>query len=153
MLRRISLLAAIAVFLGFPLLAGCLTPRGKALVRRQPTNRLLQPDDIRPLEGAERYRFYEYDAGGAQNVCVLQLAPDARLTRRYHKGHDLTMLVVSGSAIVKVEEARYAVKPASAVMLPAYTAYEVRPHNSDGEFVALMIFTPPYDGTDVVLED
>ncbi|MFO7956278.1 MAG: hypothetical protein R6X33_04195 [Candidatus Brocadiia bacterium] len=151
--RRIPLLAIVAVLLAFPVITGCLTERGKALVERQPTNRIFQPDAVRPMEEGEGYAFYEYDGGGSQNVCVLQLAPDATLAKRYHKRHDLTLLAVSGSAIVQVEESRYFATPGSAIILPAFTAYAVMPHRTEEPFVALMVYSPPYDGEDVVLED
>ncbi|NIM33370.1 MAG: hypothetical protein GTN60_18830, partial [Pseudomonas stutzeri] len=53
------------------------------------------------------------------------------LSKRFHKEHDLTLLVASGSAIVIVEETRYFVTPGSAVILPRYTAYSILPHRSE----------------------
>ncbi|MGD2174451.1 MAG: hypothetical protein PVJ27_03525, partial [Candidatus Brocadiaceae bacterium] len=129
----------------------CLTERQKAKQFRQPTNRLFEPDRLSPLAPDQTHAFGEYDGGGSQNVCVLQLAPDATLTKRYHKEHDLTLLAVAGSAIVIVEETRYFVTPGAAVVLPRYTAYAILPHRTEKEFVALMVYSPPYGGEDTVV--
>jgi len=37
------------------------------------------------------------------------------------------------------------------VVLPRMTAYAIIPNRSDRDFVALMVFSPPFDGTDAVL--
>jgi mannose-6-phosphate isomerase-like protein (cupin superfamily) len=133
------------------LACGCLTERQRAQMLRQPTNRVFQPDEVQPLGPDETHLFGEFDAGGSQNTCLLQLDSEAKLTKRFHKEHDLTLLAASGSAIVIVEETRYFVTPGSAVILPRYTAYSILPHRSEDDFVALMVFSPPYEGEDVVL--
>lgn len=135
------------------LLTGCVTPRMVAQERQFPRNRAFVPGKLEELESGEAYSFAEFDAGGSQGIYVLRLRPDAALRKRYHREHDMTMFVVSGKAIVVVEETRYFVTPGSAVLLPKLTAYTVKPHETDEEFVALLVFSPPYDGMDTVLED
>jgi len=147
--RTVSLAVLLAASL---LITGCLTPRQEAQIFRQPTNRVFTSDALSPLPADLNSAFAEFDCGGSQNICILQLAKDAELSKRFHKRHDLTLLAVSGNAIVKVEEARYFIKPGMAVMLPRYTAYAIMPNETDTEFDALMIFSPPYEGKDVVLE-
>lgn len=143
-----ALLASVSLALG-----GCLTPRQEAQLDVFPRNRTFQPGEVVPL-GAERTAFLgEYDNGGGQNICILQLAPGARLEKRYHTGSDLTLFVVRGRGIVLVETTRYRVEPGSAVLLPHLTAYAVLPDGSEEEFVALLIYSPPFDGFDVVVEE
>jgi mannose-6-phosphate isomerase-like protein (cupin superfamily) len=147
-------LRSVAVLvLGLLLWPGCLTRRQAALLGRQPTNRVFDPATIDPLSGGETHRFGEFDAGDTQNVCLLQLAPDAKLGRRYHRRHDVTLHIAAGSAIVVVEETRYFVGVGSAVIIPRYTAYEILPHRTAEDLAVLMVFSPPFDGRDSVLED
>jgi len=133
------------------LLTGCLTRRQRELVFRQPTNRVIGPELVEPLAPGESQASYVYNQSDAQNICMLQLAPGARLARRYHKAHDLTLVVISGSAVVVVEDTRYSVEAGSAVFLPRYTAYAVLPHETEEGFAALAIYSPPWEGKDVVL--
>jgi quercetin dioxygenase-like cupin family protein len=133
-------------------LSGCLTARGQSIEDRFPLRRTFQPEKLRRLNPDQTHRFEEFERSGEQSVCLLQLAPDATLTKRYHVEHDLTLFVARGSAIVKVEETRYSVSAGSAVLLPRLTAYTVMPHESGGDFVALLLFSPPFDGEDVALE-
>ena len=143
-----AMLALAALALG-----GCLTPRQEAQLDVFPRNRTFTAEQVVPL-GVERTAFLgEYDNGGGQSICILQLAPDAVLTKRYHTGSDLTLFVVSGRGIVQVEQTRYRVEPGSAVLLPRLTAYAVLPHGSDEEFVALLVYSPPFAGYDVVVEE
>ncbi len=151
--KSVVLVAALAALLP----AGCLTRRQEARLTRQPTNRVFQPGQVEPLRPGETHAFGEFDRGGTQNLCVLRLAPDAALKKRYHKAHDLTLFVVAGSAIVMVEETRYFVEPGAAVVLPRYTAYQVMPHESEEDFVGLLVYSPPLDekgaAEDTFLED
>ncbi len=148
-----KLISAAALALGLLLWPGCLTRRQAALVGRQPTNRVFDPATVAPLGDGETYKFGEFDAADAQNVCLLQLDPGATLAKRYHRHHDVTLHVAAGSAIVVVEETRYFVGVGSAVIIPRYTAYEILPHRSAEDLVVLMVFSPPFDWRDSVLED
>ncbi len=141
-------LAGLAAVLLLPLL-GCMTERQKARIMRRPTNVAFEPGDAAPL-GEETFRFYEYDRGGSQSLCVLQLAADARLKKRYHKNHDVVLSIVAGSAIVEVEKTRYTLSRGSAVVLPRYTAYSLLPTRGD-DLLAVLVYTPPFDGRDVEL--
>ena len=139
--------------LTLPALGGCLTPRQVARLDVFPRNRVFNPAEITPL-GEERTAFLgEYDNGGGQSICILQLAPGATLHKRYHNLSDLTVFVVRGRGVVQVEGTRYRVEPGSAVLLPRLTAYAVLPDEGDEEFFALMVYSPPFAGDDVVVEE
>jgi mannose-6-phosphate isomerase-like protein (cupin superfamily) len=124
----------------------------EARLDRFPHNRVFRAGELQEI-GDAGYVFGEYDRGGEQSLCVLRLAPDTKLAKRYHAKMDMTLFVVEGSAIVEVEETRYFVTPGDAVLLPRYTAYAILPHRTEKPFTALMVFSPPYDKDDVTLED
>jgi mannose-6-phosphate isomerase-like protein (cupin superfamily) len=130
--------------------AGCMTKRQEARIMRRPRNVVFEPTDAAPLGEGDTFRFYEYDRSGEQNFCVLQLAADARLKKRYHKNHDVVLSIMAGSAIVEVEEARYTLSAGSAAMLPRYTAYSLLPTGGE-DLLAVLVYTPPFDGRDVEL--
>ncbi|MFW6188888.1 MAG: cupin domain-containing protein [Planctomycetota bacterium] len=150
--RSISGLLGTALLIVALATSGCLTRRQKALVERRPRNRVFRPDEV-SLAKTENHTFEQFDHGGSQDLVVLQLAPDARLRKRYHAEHDLTLFIARGSAIVQVEETRYFVRPGGAVILPRYTAYSVTPHRTEKTVKVVMVFSPPYDPDDVELVD
>jgi len=151
---RLRRLLAVTAILSLPALTGCLTERQRAVLWQQPANRVLAPDKIdMTLPVGKSYSLAEWDRNGTQDMMLLLLAPNARLEKRYHKLHDLTLVIMRGTAIVTVEETRYFVGPGSAVFLPRMTAYAVEPQKpKDGsaptEVAALLVFTPPYDPQD-----
>jgi quercetin dioxygenase-like cupin family protein len=146
--------AAFVALAGVLFLTGCLTPRQEALLRRMPRNQVLTPDStLAPLGEGESYVFGEFERTRDHNVCLLRLARDFELTKRFHAEHDLILVCVSGSAIVTVEEARYVATPGTTVVLPNLTAYSVLPNDPGRDFAAAMIFSPPFDGKDTFLED
>lgn len=155
---RVRRLLAIGMMAVLPLLAGCLTARQQALLLAQPQNRVFDPAkaDL-AIPPTKAYSLLEWDRSGAQDVMLLLLSPNARLEKRYHKVHDLTLFIVRGTAVVTVEETRYFVGPGSAVFVPRMTAYSVTPQKpEDGKDVtqvaALLVFTPPYDPLDAFVE-
>jgi mannose-6-phosphate isomerase-like protein (cupin superfamily) len=143
----------LAIVAGAFLLSGCLSAREQAKLAEFPRNRVFQPESIGELPRGKDHGFGEMNRSGAQSLCLLMLAPDAMLKKRYHAEHDLTVFVVSGSAIVQVEETRYSVNPGAAVFLPRMTAYAVMPHESEKGFTAIMVFSPAFDEKDTILED
>jgi len=133
-------------------LAGCMSARDAAKESRAPTNQVFQPDGkLVGLQAGRASSFAEFTRGGAQSVALLQLSSDAVLSKRCHSNHDMVLFVVSGGGIVAVEDVRYVVKPGSAVVLPRLTAYSIMPADNGGDFVAVMVFTPPFDPDDVKL--
>jgi mannose-6-phosphate isomerase-like protein (cupin superfamily) len=152
-------LLAVAAVLSLPMLSGCLTARQQAVLWQQPANRVLNPDKIdMTLPAGKAYSLSEYDRCGTQDMMLLLLAPNAKLEKRYHKLHDMTLVMLRGAAIVTVEETRYFVGPGSAVFLPRMTAYSVEPQKpADGsapsQVAALLVFTPPYDPEDAYRAD
>lgn len=144
---------SVGVLSAMLLLAGCLTRRQEALEARFPRNRVFEPGRLAQLDPEKPYFLGEWDRACTQSLCLLRVAPGAMLRKSYHAEHDMTLFVVAGSAILKVEETRYFVEPGSAVLLPRYTAYSVTPHQTQEEFVAVMVFSPGFDEEDTFVEE
>ena len=102
---------------------------------------------VRLAEGEDVW-FAELQRSDTQSVTVLLLARDAVLETRYHEGHDLTILCAQGNAIVEVEGVRHAVRPPAFVFVPRLHAYKILPHRTETDFVAILVYSPPFDGED-----
>ncbi len=131
--------------------AGCASPRERMQATRRPRNTLLEPAKLAqevPLTDPKGASFLLWDRSQTQSLHLLQLGRDAVLDERYHERHDLTLLCVSGSAIVEVEKERHFVRPPAAVLVPRLYAYKIIPNDPENEFVALAVYSPPFDGKD-----
>jgi len=150
-----KLAAALAIAaVGVVAAGGCVSQREAAQEQMRPRNRVFIPSELLPriaLREGEGGALNLFERGEAQSVHVLQLAPEMRLQERYHYQHDLTLVCVQGNAIVEVEGVREFVQPGSAVFVPRLYSYEVLPHRTEKTFVALLIYSPPYEGKDLVL--
>jgi len=157
MVRPRRLLPAMAVLAGFAALLcapGCRSPREIMQETRRPRNRVFNAAEMLPkirLEAGKEASFLEWERTDTQSFHVLQLAPDAVLDERFHENHDLSLMCISGSAIVEVEGERHFVEPPTVVVIPRLRAYRILPHRTEKEFVALMVFCPPFGGEDWVL--
>ncbi len=141
------LLAAVCV-------AGCMSEREIMLETRGPHSTVISAQAI--LQGAElaegESSFYGLAAGtGTQSVYVLRLAGDAVLQERHHGEHDLTIVCVAGSAIVEIEEERSVMEAPACIVVPRLHNYRIVPHGGEVDFMALLVYSPPFDGDDMVL--
>ena len=143
------LLAAVCV-------AGCMSEREIMLETRGPHSTVISAPAI--LQGAElaegESSFYGVAGGtGTQSVYVLRLAGDAVLHARHHKGHDLTIVCVAGSAIVEIEKERSFVEAPACIVVPRLHKYRIVPHRGEVDFMAFLVYSPPFDGEDEVLAE
>jgi len=121
---------------------------------RRPRNTVLQLSQIpaeaklAPGEGAG---LWLWDRTDSQSLHILKVAKGADLERRYHETHDLVLLCIAGKAIVEVEGERYFLEPPAAAVIPRLYAYRVLPNDAGNEFVAVAVYSPAFDGEDVVL--
>jgi mannose-6-phosphate isomerase-like protein (cupin superfamily) len=67
----------------------------------------------------------------------------------FHRTHDLTVTVLRGAGNVRVGERTVAVRAGDVVIIPRGVPHFFR-NGGDGVAVALSVFTPPFDGADVV---
>jgi len=145
--------AGIFFLFGFSIIffaAGCRTRREVVLERTRVSNmtfeRDLMTDDLR-LDEMESASFVLLNKTRHQSQHLLQLAPDAELKERYHRAHDMTIFGVSGQAIVEVEGKRHIMQPGDAVFIPRMFNYSVTAHESPGNVIAVMVYSPPFDGS------
>jgi mannose-6-phosphate isomerase-like protein (cupin superfamily) len=82
---------------------------------------------------------------------VLQVGKNAAVGKRYHANHDLALFAVSGNAIVEVEGERHFLESPGVVVIRRLWSYELIPHRTDENFVALLVYSPPFRGEDIVL--
>ncbi len=145
--RALVLLAAVCV-------AGCMSERQIMLETRGPHSTVISAQAI--LQGAElaegESSFYGVVAGtGTQSVCVLRLGGIAVLQARHHREHDLTIVCVAGSAIVEIEEERSFVEAPACIVVPRLHNYKIVPLRGEADFMALLVYSPPFDGEDEAL--
>ena len=137
-----------ALFLWLP---ACMSARERMQETRQSGDVVLSLSEVlsrvRLAEG-EDFWFGELQRSDTQSLLAFVLAKDAVLETGYHKEHDLTMLCVRGNAIVEVEGERHLVRPPASVFIPRLHAYKILPHETEVDFVALLVFSPPFDGKD-----
>ena len=149
-----SLTLAILLAVG---LCGCQTPRQRVLEAHRPRNFIFEAERLREpdvqLQQGEPASMVLFEQSDNQSLHVLQVARDAVLEPRHHKAQDLTLLCVAGSAIVEIQGTRYILRPRSAVFVPRYFEYKIVPHESEEDFAAIAVFSPPYRPEDVVLSE
>ncbi len=150
-MRILMLSAAISILL---FAAGCRTRREIVLDRTDTANMSfeygLMPEEMR-LGEDEEGSFALWNRTTHQSHHILQLAPDSALKERYNRNHDLTILGAGGRAIVSVQGMRHIVTPGVAVFVPRMHSYAVIPHESPGDFVAVFVYSPPFDGRDTLV--
>jgi len=147
----ISGAAALALLIA---LLGCQSTRERVLEREEPRNLVFQTQKMLPqiqLRETEKGSMALFEQSQDQSVHILQVARNATLLPRYHVRQDLTLVCVSGSAIVEIEGTRYALNPSSVAFVPRLHSYTILPHGPGGDFVAIVVFSPPYRAEDVVL--
>ena len=156
MARRAFILQAVASVGAAALLAlaGCQSPREIMQEFRRPRNTVVELSKLPPgmaLAEGEKSKFALLELSNTQSMYLLLLAKDAMLTRRRHRGHDVTLVCVAGNAIVEVEQERQLVSPPAVVFIPRFYSYKIVPHRTDKDFVGVMVISPPFDDEDWVL--
>jgi len=147
-----ALLAAAVVLL----LAGCVSERELMQETRRPRNTFFDAGNKLPdmkLGGDQSVWFHQLDCTDGQSLHLMMLAKDAMLKERYHYKHDMTLLCIQGSAIVQVEGERQYIEAPASVFVPRLRAYKIIPHKCKADFVALQVYSPKFDGLDVLLTE
>jgi len=135
----------------FLCLTGCTTAREKMQGAEGRKDAVVDLPAILPrvsLAEGEGSWLLELERSDTQSVSVLMLQEGSVLESRYHETHDLTIICVLGNAIVEVEGERHLARPPAFVFLPRLHTYKILPHENEGDFVALLVFSPPFDGKD-----
>ena len=100
-----------------------------------------------PLGEGEEVKITDVGENKNSSMHLVQVRENAELHPHYHKRHDEVVYVKKGSGIATLDGTRYMVKPGSILQVPAKTVHKFL--NTGGEpFVAVSIFSPPFDGRD-----
>ena len=100
-----------------------------------------------PLGENEEIKITDVGENKNSSMHLMQVRENGELRPHYHKQHDEVIYVKKGSGIATLDNARYIVKPGSILQIPSKTVHKFL--NTGGEqFVAVSIFSPPFDGRD-----
>ncbi len=155
-LKRPSLTLMLVCFLLSVSVSGCRSRREVVLEKTETANMTFEPtrmpEDLQ-LGKEDMASFVLWDVSRYQSRHVLQLAPDAALKARYHRNYDMTLFGVSGIAVVSVEGRRHIMEQGTAIFIPRMHEYSITPHESPGNVIAVMVYSPPFDGSDALILD
>ncbi len=100
-----------------------------------------------PLGADEDVKITDVGENKNSSMHLVQIRENGELRPHYHKRHDEVIYVKKGSGIATLDGTRYLVKPGSILQIPGKTVHKFL--NTGGEpFVAVSIFSPPFDGRD-----
>ena len=100
-----------------------------------------------PLGKGEEVKITDVGENKNSSMHLVQVRENGELRPHYHKRHDEVVYVKKGSGIATLDGTRYMAKPGSILQVPAKTVHKFL--NTGGEpFVAVSIFSPPFDGRD-----
>lgn len=100
-----------------------------------------------PLTENEDVKVTDVGENKNSSMHLIQVCREGELHAHYHKRHDEVIYVKKGSGIATLDGTRYMVKPGSIVQIPSKTVHKFL--NTGGEpFIAISIFSPPFDGRD-----
>ena len=100
-----------------------------------------------PLGEGEEVKITDVGENKNSSMHLVQVRENGELCSHYHKRHDEVVYVKKGSGIATLDGTRYMIKPGSVLQIPTKTVHKFL--NTGGEpFVAVSIFSPPFDGRD-----
>ncbi|MFO0793775.1 MAG: SHOCT domain-containing protein [Candidatus Brocadiaceae bacterium] len=100
-----------------------------------------------PLGEGETVKIIDVAENKNSSMHLIQIRENGELKPQYHKRHDEVIYVKKGSGIATLDGTRYMIKPGSMLQIPSKTVHKIL--NTGGEkFVAVSIFSPPFDGRD-----
>lgn len=103
--------------------------------------------DKNPLEEDEEVKITSVGENKNSSMHLVQVRKNGELYPHYHKRHDEVVYVKKGSGIATLDGSRYLIKPGSILQIPSRTVHKFL-NTGDELFVAVSIFSPPFDGRD-----
>lgn len=103
--------------------------------------------DKNPLEEDEEIKITSVGENKNSSMHLVQVRKNGELYPHYHKRHDEVIYVKKGSGIATLDGSRYLIKPGSILQIPSKTVHKFL-NTGDELFVAVSIFSPPFDGRD-----
>jgi len=100
-----------------------------------------------PLGDDEYVKIKDVGENRNSSMHLIQVRRDAEILSHYHKHHDEILYVKKGRGIAILDGTRYMVKAGSILQVPSKTVHKFL-NTGDETFMALSIFSPPFDGRD-----
>lgn len=100
-----------------------------------------------PLKPDQDVGIEELSRGETASAAIVQIRKHQGL--HYHKDHDVIVILLRGQGTLTVDDRKLEVRPGSIVTIPRGTAHSFL-NQSQETAVAYAMFTPAFDGTDVV---
>ena len=105
-----------------------------------------------PLAAGQSVRVERLGSTTNVSYHFVQLAPGAGERLHLHTTHDLLAVVLRGAGTQWIAQQAKSVHPGDSVLIPANTPHRFV-NTGDTSAAALIIFSPPYDGSDQVFLD
>ncbi|MBV6519155.1 MAG: hypothetical protein DCC43_07090 [Candidatus Brocadia sp.] len=100
-----------------------------------------------PLSENEDIKITTVGENKNSSMHLIQIRENGELLPHYHKRHDEVIYVKKGSGIATLDGTRYLVKSGSILQIPGKTVHKFI-NTGDEPFIAVSIFSPPFDGRD-----
>lgn len=100
-----------------------------------------------PLGENEEVKITDVGENKNSSMHLIQVRANGEIHPHYHKRHDEVIYVKKGSGIATLDDTRYVVKPGSILQVPLKTVHRFL-NTGNETFVAVSIFSPPFDGKD-----
>lgn len=104
---------------------------------------------LNPLGEGEDVKLLLISESKLSNTYFVQIRKDSEIKTHYHKAHDKTVYVKKGRGIAILNGTRYLVQPGTVLQIPNNTQFKLI-NTGDELFVAVSVFTPPFDGKDII---
>lgn len=101
-----------------------------------------------PLGETEEVKITDVGENKNSSMHLIQVRANGEIQPHYHKRHDKVIYVKKGTGIATLDDTRYVVKPGSMLQVPLKTVFKFL-NTGNETFVAVSIFSPPFDGKDV----
>ena len=101
-----------------------------------------------PLGENEEVKITDFGENKNSSMHLIQVRANGEIQPHYHKRHDKVIYVKKGTGIATLDDTRYVVKPGSMLQVPLKTVFKFL-NTGNETFVAVSVFSPPFDGKDI----
>ena len=101
-----------------------------------------------PLGENEEVKITDFGENKNSSMHLIQDRANGEIQPHYHKRHDKVIYVKKGTGIATLDDTRYVVKPGSMLQVPLKTVFKFL-NTGNETFVAVSVFSPPFDGKDI----
>lgn len=104
---------------------------------------------LNPLGDEEDVKLLLISESKLANTYFVQVRKGSEIKTHYHKVYDKTVYIKKGRGIAILNGTRYFVQPGTVLQIPNNTRFKFI-NTGDELFVAVSVFTPPFDGKDII---